>query len=397
MIFDIILAMTSAAALICCVVYYRKYMNARYKSMHAESAMESLRRELESGKAAAESLRQSEADAARQRLEDLRRLNESQIEQLNAAHQAQTRQITQSCESQMQQLRCSHETQLTELRQAYETQIAELKNSYQAQLEHERDMLGEKFKALAADVLQANSTVLDRNSRISLEAVLSPMKTNLEEFIKSYRDTCDVDKKDRMSLLAEIQNLHKLNSEVSRETGRLATALKGNTGVQGRWGEMVLANILEHSGLQEGRWFVTQESTTVDGDRLRPDAVIHCPGNRDIIIDSKVSLTAYLQMLEADTEEKRAQLAKEHLASVENHIKTLRNKDYQSKIGAKKGDFVLMFMPHEGAYLAAMHTNPDLWMKAYDNHVVMVSPTHLVTVLHLVEQMWQSDDQTANA
>ena len=258
-------------------------------------------------------------------------------------------------------------------------------------------MLGEKFKALAADVLQANSTVLDRNSRISLEAVLSPMKTNLEEFIKSYRDTCDVDKKDRMSLLAEIQNLHKLNSEVSRETGRLATALKGNTGVQGRWGEMVLANILEHSGLQEGRWFVTQESTTVDGDRLRPDAVIHCPGNRDIIIDSKVSLTAYLQMLEADTEEKRAQLAKEHLASVENHIKTLRNKDYQSKIGAKKGDFVLMFMPHEGAYLAAMHTNPDLWMKAYDNHVVMVSPTHLVTVLHLVEQMWQSEDQTANA
>ena len=125
---------------------------------------------------------------------------------------------------------------------------------------------------------------------------------------------------------------------------------------------------------------MTQESTTVEGDRLRPDAVIHCPGNRDIIIDSKVSLTAYLQMLEADTEEKRALLAKEHLASVENHIKTLRNKDYQSKIGAKKGDFVLMFMPHEGAYLTAM-----------------VSPTHLVTVLHLVEQMWQSEDQTANA
>ena len=162
MIFDIILAMTSAAAMRCCEVYYRKYLKARYKSMHAESAMEALRRELESGKAAAESLRQSEADAARQRLEDLRRLNESQIEQLNAAHQAQTRQITQSCESQMQQLRCSHETQLTELRQAYETQIAELKNSHQAQLEHERDMLGEKFKALAADVLQANTTVLDR-------------------------------------------------------------------------------------------------------------------------------------------------------------------------------------------------------------------------------------------
>lgn len=375
MVVDIILAILSVSLLAVCIALYRKNADLNQQATQVSRDAERLRLELDNYKSTAEQIRQSEAESAQMRLNDLQNLSEARIDQL----------------------KLSNESQLSEMRRSYESQIVELKNAHQAQLEHEREMLGEKFKALAADVLQANSTVLDRNSRISLEAVLSPMKTNLEEFIKSYRDTCDVDKKDRMSLLAEIQNLHKLNSEVSRETGRLATALKGNTGVQGRWGEMVLANILEHSGLQEGRWFVTQESTTVDGDRLRPDAVIHCPGNRDIIIDSKVSLTAYLQMLEADTEEKRAQLAKDHLASVENHIKTLRNKDYQSKIGAKKGDFVLMFMPHEGAYLAAMHTNPDLWMKAYDSHVVMVSPTHLVTVLHLVEQMWQSEDQTANA
>lgn len=375
MVVNIILAVLSVSLLAVCIALCRKNTESNRRAAEAEMNAELLRLESDSFKASSEQIRRNEAESAQIRLNDLRNSYESQILQLKESHDSQT----------------------NEMRKSYESQIGELKITHQAQLEHEREMLGEKFKALAADVLQANSTVLDRNSRISLEALLSPMKTNLEEFIKSYRDTCDVDKKDRMSLLAEIQNLHKLNSEVSRETGRLATALKGNTGVQGRWGEMVLANILEHSGLQEGRWFVTQESTTVDGDRLRPDAVIHCPGNRDIIIDSKVSLTAYLQMLEADTEEKRAQLAKEHLASVENHIKTLRNKDYQSKIGAKKGDFVLMFMPHEGAYLAAMHTNPDLWMKAYDSHVVMVSPTHLVTVLHLVEQMWQSEDQTANA
>ena len=375
MVVDIILAVLSVSLLAVCIVLYRKNADLNQQATQASRDAERLRMELDNYKSTAEQIRQSEVESAQMRLNDLQNLSEARIDQL----------------------KLSNESQLSEMRRSYESQIVELKNAHQSQLEHEREMLGEKFKALAADVLQANSTVLDRNSRISLEAVLSPMKTNLEEFIKSYRDTCDGDKKDRMSLLAEIQNLHKLNSEVSRETGRLATALKGNTGVQGRWGEMVLANILEHSGLQEGRWFVTQESTTVEGDRLRPDAVIHCPGNRDIIIDSKVSLTAYLQMLEADTEEKRALLAKEHLASVENHIKTLRNKDYQSKIGAKKGDFVLMFMPHEGAYLTAMHTNPDLWMKAYDSHVVMVSPTHLVTVLHLVEQMWQSEDQTANA
>lgn len=375
MIVDIILAVLLAGVFVICIVLYRNNVEYNRQTAEATKNADRLQLELVSYKASAEQIRRNETESAQIRLNDLRNSYESQILQLKESHDSQT----------------------NEMRKSYESQIGELKITHQAQLEHERDMLGEKFKALAADVLQANSTVLDRNSRISLEAVLSPMKTNLEEFIKSYRDTCDGDKKDRMSLLAEIQNLHKLNSEVSRETGRLATALKGNTGVQGRWGEMVLANILEHSGLQEGRWFVTQESTTVEGDRLRPDAVIHCPGNRDIIIDSKVSLTAYLQMLEADTEEKRALLAKEHLASVENHIKTLRNKDYQSKIGAKKGDFVLMFMPHEGAYLTAMHTNPDLWMKAYDSHVVMVSPTHLVTILHLVEQMWQSEDQTANA
>lgn len=240
MIVDIILAVLLAGAFVICIVLYRNNVEYNRHTAEATKNADRLQLELESYKASAEQIRRNETESAQIRLNDLRNSYESQILQLKESHASQT----------------------NEMRKSYESQIGELKITHQAQLEHEREMLGEKFKALAADVLQANSTVLDRNSRISLEAVLSPMKTNLEEFIKSYRDTCDVDKKDRMSLLAEIQNLHKLNSEVSRETGRLATALKGNTGVQGRWGEMVLANILEHSGLQEGRWFVTQESTT---------------------------------------------------------------------------------------------------------------------------------------
>ena len=135
----------------------------------------------------------------------------------------------------------------------------------------------------------------------------------------------------------EIRSLHELNTRVEKEAGKLASALKGDTRVQGRWGEMMLANILEHSGLQEGRWFVTQESSAdEDGRQLRPDAVIHCPKNRDIIIDSKVSLSDYLRMLEADSPEQKSTFAKAHLRSVEGaRQKELRDKDYQSKIGAK--------------------------------------------------------------
>lgn len=276
--------------------------------------------------------------------------------------------------------------------------LAELKATHAETLAREREMLGERFKALAADILRDNSRQLDERSRAGIEAVLSPMKTSLEEFTKGYRECYALENRDRLSLREEIKSLHELNSQVGREAARLTSALKGNTGIQGRWGEMVLTNILEHSGLQKGRWFVTQlTGTDAEGNRLRPDAVIHCPRERDIFIDSKVSLTHYLRMLEADSDAARAELAKAHVQSVEAHIRELRDKEYQKNIGAKKGDFVLMFMPHEGAYIAAMTANPDLWQKAYDGHVIMVSPTHLVTVVRLVEQMWQTEDQSVNS
>lgn len=282
--------------------------------------------------------------------------------------------------------------------EAAEKRLAELKESHEATLAREREMMGERFKAMASDILRDNSRQLDERSRAGIEAVLSPMKTSLEEFTKGYRECYAIENRDRLSLREEIKSLHELNFRVGREAARLTSALKGNTGVQGRWGEMVLTNILEHSGLQRGRWFVTQKSGTDDeGSRLRPDAIIHCPRERDIFIDSKVSITHYLRLLEAEDDKEREALAKAHLQSVEAHIRELREKEYQKNIGAKKGDFVLMFIPHEGAYIAAMNANPDLWQKAYDGHVIMVSPTHLVTVVRLVEQMWQTEDQTVNS
>lgn len=292
----------------------------------------------------------------------------------------------------------SHERQIKDVKDSCEREIERAQQNAESQLTREREALGDRFKSLATEILQANSQQLDKQSRLSVEAVLAPVKAQLEEFTKGFRECYSLESRDRLSLREEIKSLHDLNIRVSSEAARLTHALKGDTRMQGQWGEMVLTNILEHSGLQEGRWFVTQESTTdADGARLRPDAVIHCPKERDIIIDSKASLTSYLAMLQTEDEATRKELIEAHVRSVENHIATLRKKEYQDKVGAKKGDFVLMFMPHEGAYLAVMHAKPDLWQKAYDSHVIMVSPTHLITVVRLVEQMWQTEDQSVNS
>ncbi len=272
-------------------------------------------------------------------------------------------------------------------REAAEKRIAE-----------ERASLGERFKALATEILQANSKQLDSQSRISLEAILSPVKASLETFTRDFKDCYNVEARDRLSLREGIQSLMELNRRVSDEANRLTHALKGDTGIQGKWGEMVLQNILEHSGLEQSRWFITQDSSTDDeGKRLRPDAVINCPQERKIIIDSKVSLSAYLDWMNADSDKQRDECVKAHLRSIDNHIRCLRDKSYQDRVGVQKADFVLMFMPHEGAYIMAMQANPNLWQQAYESRVIIVSPTHLITVVKLVEQMWYAENRDVNA
>ncbi|MDO4319771.1 MAG: DNA recombination protein RmuC [Bacteroidales bacterium] len=282
-------------------------------------------------------------------------------------------------------------------RAATERRIDDIRQSCEKRVEAERESAGERFKALAADILHANSQQLDERSRMSLEAVLAPMKSSLETFTKDFKDCYSTEHTDRLSLREGIENLMRLNLRVSDEARNLTQALKGNNRWQGQWGEMVLKNILENSGLEEGRWLVMQESSTdEDGERIRPDAVIHCPQDRRIIIDSKASLTSYLQLQSASDDTARAALIKAHVRSIANHVKELRDKGYQDRIGLNKADFMLMFVPHEGAYIAAMNADPDLWQSAWKSRVIIVSPTHLVTVIKLVEQMWQTDAQNVN-
>lgn len=294
--------------------------------------------------------------------------------------------------------RAHFEQRLADQAAASDALLRQKEADCERRLADERSAMGERFRSLAAEILQANSEQLNRLSRNTLETVLSPMRTSLESFTKDFKESYSAESRERLSLREGVSKLLALNEQVKDETARLANALRGDTRVQGHWGEMVLTNILEHSGLEQGRWFVTQDSTTTEqGRMLRPDAVINCPQERKIIIDSKVSLSAYLDWLNADTEAARDSCAKAHVISVRNHVKELADKAYQDSIGVVKGDFVLMFLPHEGAYMLAMSHDPQLWQRAYDSRVIIVSPTHLVTVVRLVEQMWRLDDANTNA
>ena len=294
--------------------------------------------------------------------------------------------------------RIHYEQRLADQASASDALLKQKEADCERRLQDERDAMGERFKALATEILQANSEQLTQLNRSTLETVLSPMRTSLESFTKDFKESYSAESRDRLSLREGVSKLLALNEQVKDEISRLTNALRGDTRIQGDWGEMVLTNILEHSGLEQGRWFVTQESTTTAGGKvLRPDAVINCPQDRKIIIDSKVSLSAYLDWLNADTEAARNSCAAAHVVSVRNHIKELADKAYQDSIGVVKGDFVLMFLPHEGAYMLAMSHDPQLWQRAYDSRVIIVSPTHLVTVVRLVEQMWRLDDANSNA
>lgn len=279
-----------------------------------------------------------------------------------------------------------------------EKRLDEARRFAAEQLEHERQTTGERFKALAADVLRLTSHQLDERSRASLETVLAPVRTSLEAFTKDFKDAYSVENTERLSLRESIRTLAQLNQRVSEETSRLTQALRGDNRWQGRWGEMVLQNILEASGLEQGRCMMLQKGTTdEEGDQLRPDAIINCPDNRRLLIDSKVTLTAFLRLTQAATEAERAECLKAHVRAVESRVKDLSSKDYTRRMGAEAADFVLMFIPHEAAYIACMDAKPDMWMHAFDNKVIIASPTHLVTLIKLVEQMWANSDRNANA
>lgn len=269
-------------------------------------------------------------------------------------------------------------------------------------LERESEM---RFKNIANEILTDNSRLFKQQNETRLTEILAPLKENIEQFKKTVSESYSNEARERFSLQERIKELVELNRSIGKEAKDLTLALKGNSKVQGDWGEMILENILEKSGLQRDREFFVQQTTDDEGktlrndagNALRPDVVVNYPDGKCIVIDSKVSLTAYVNYINADTPDEQERYLKQHLASVRSHIAELRDKKYQDYVGGGKTDFVMMFVPNEAAYITAMQADGNLWQEAYDVRVLLISPTHLISVLKLISQLWSHDRQTRNA
>jgi len=267
-----------------------------------------------------------------------------------------------------------------------------------ADLEKLQDKFRIEFKNLANEILEEKTQKFTEQNKIKLDEILKPLGEKIRDFEKKVEETYDKESKQRFSLEREIKNLTDLNQQISKEANNLTNALKGQAKTRGNWGEIILESILEKSGLTLDREFFIQQSYTNEhGKRMQPDVIVAYPGDRHVVIDSKVSLVAYERFASADTKEEQELAARDHLISVKNHIADLSGKNYQDIYTLKSLDFVMLFMPIEPAYMLAMQYDPNLWNWAYDRRILLISPTNLIAALRMIANLWRVEYQNKNA
>lgn len=265
-------------------------------------------------------------------------------------------------------------------------------------LQQAEKRLQEQFENLANRIFQQKAESFSNESKTRLDALLNPLKDQIEGFKKQVTDQYIREGQERASLKTEILGLKALNQQITEDAAALTRALKGDNKQQGNWGEVVLERILKESGLREGHEFETQVSARNEQGKLQqPDVVVHLPNDKDVIIDSKVSLAAYERYFNSDDDEERNRQLKEHVNSLRTHIKALGAKDYHELEAIRSLDYVLMFIPVEPAFLLAVESDPELVTLALNNNIMLVSPTNLLVALRTINNIWQYEYQNQNA
>ncbi|MBT8139027.1 MAG: DNA recombination protein RmuC [Gammaproteobacteria bacterium] len=265
-------------------------------------------------------------------------------------------------------------------------------------LQKNREKLSAEFELLANRIFEEKSQKFSRNSQQQLDITLSPLKNQLDDFRKRVDFVYGEEAKERKVLQEQIKQLRAESLRISEDASNLTQALKADNKAQGNWGELTLVRALEICGLREPEEYETQTAYKAeDNSRQIPDVVVHLPGGKDIIIDSKVSLLAYARYFEAETDEERSVAMEQHLQSVRQHLRGLSAKSYQSLPGIRTLDYVMLYIPVEGASAMALQADRALWEEAYAKNIVLVSPTNLLAILRSVETIWRHEKQNKNA
>lgn len=271
-------------------------------------------------------------------------------------------------------------------------------NEQKTEIENLQEKFTKEFENLANKIFEEKGNKFSEQNKEKLSEILNPLKEKISEFEKKVEETNKESIRGHASLKEQLQMLKEMNQQITLEAKNLTTALKGQSKTQGNWGEFILESILEKSGLVKGREYVVQESLTAEsGRRFQPDVIIKLPENKSIVIDSKVSLVGYEKFVSSEDEHEKQLALREHINSIRSHIKNLSGKNYQNLYQLESLDFVLMFMPIEPAFAVAVQSDASLFTDAFEQNIVIVSPSTLLATLRTISSIWRQENQNKNA
>ena len=328
------------------------------------------------------------------------------LAEISAENKSQNQKIAEQ-----QELNFKQNTEIKEL-QNDKNQLIGLKSQLSAQNENLQKLLDSQkeeiakmqevakteFQNLANKILEEKTLKFTEQNQQNLKNILNPLQEKITDFEKKVENTHKESIDYHAALRQQIIGLKDLNLQMSKETVNLTKALKGDSKIQGNWGELVLERVLEKSGLEKGREYEIQKSfVTEEGNRVQPDVVINLPDGKKMIVDSKVSLTAYEKYINEDDEEQKSAFLKEHVNSLKRHVEQLGNKNYQHLYEMESPDFVLLFIPIEPAFAIALNEDTQLYNKAFEKNIVIVTPSTLLATLRTIDSMWTNQKQQDNA
>lgn len=362
-------------------VYYRKRERTQFNA-----EQDQLRQHVELLKQQLQQV-STEHALAQQQIDQQESINESLQADLKLTHQRNESLIDQlhTARSEIQQMQVIQQKE----RQHNEEKLQQLENA--------RESLTKEFKSLSEEILKVSQKEFKESSRQDLDQFLQPFRQQISDFKSKVENIHTHDLKQREELKTELKHLQQLNQQITAEAHQLSTALKGQKKTQGNWGELILENVLDRSGLRPGKDYQREVSFTTESGRRRPDVIVYLPDEKHLIIDAKVSLNAYTRYVNSEDEIERSQAIKEHIQALSARINELSDRNYFELPGLKSPEMVFMFIPIESAFVEAIRNDESLFQMAVEKQVLVTTPTTLLTSLNIVRQLWRFEDQNKYA